>query len=94
MLEYILPLFIGALIIAIYFMIKSPKIAISPEFELVENEIQAWLRNPEIICGVRQTNAEAPDWTYPEIGIGRVRGIGQTAMGSELALSQNIYGVD
>jgi len=95
MLEIILPLFTGALIITIYIMMKSPKIAISPEFELVENEIQSWLRNPESYFGLKQTTiAESPDWTYLASGLKPIRGLGDTAMGTNLVASQNIYGVD
>jgi hypothetical protein len=58
--------FITASAIAAFVILRTPKPTISKELELVEKEIEEWLRNPTTPSEAEPTNAESRRWAHLE----------------------------
>jgi len=68
MIEIVLSLVIVSLITA-FIIVRKPRLHIPAEFEKVEKEIEAWLRNPIIPSKMELIpTSESSDWVYSEFG--------------------------
>jgi len=92
MIEVIL-LLVPVVITAIIFM-RKPKLTIPKEFELVEKEIEQWLRNPMFPSEAEQipTSGIGAEWLYSLPSKPTATTIAQNVMG--LSAKQEPYELD
>lgn len=94
MIEVVLSLVVVSLITA-FIIVRKPRLHISAEFEKVEKEIEAWLRNPMIPAkmGVMPTS-ESADWVYSAFGTPTRTTVRRGAIGFYTATQQGQHQLD